>query len=144
MDTSVRWTPLIIKVLLATCASLSYLQYCTWLDAAQIASISSTIANIAGTLLGFLITAMTLLAAVMDRQLVVAMKVSGHYQRLMKETFHTCALLLATVLSGILVLFISSDSLSGAFFILVFFSSLSFLFVCEAGYRFRNVFITMT
>lgn len=144
MDTSIRWTALVIRLGLSLVVVALYCWFCTWLQPDQMRSIATTMAGIAGTLLGFLLMAMSLLTAVMDRNLVLTMKKTGHYQRLIMETFHACAVLLATLVCGIICLFLANTELKWSFCILVFLSTLSLLYVIESGRRFKNIFLVMS
>lgn len=144
MDISIRWVPLLIKLALSAAATVLYYKYGSQPDAIKMASIAATVANIAGVLLGFLLTAMTLITAVMDRGLVSRMRETGHYQRLIHETYHSCAALLFVVVAGVVCLFVGEASLKYVFLLLVFLSIFSTLLVIEAGGRFKNIFSVMS
>lgn len=114
------------------------------MQADQLSDIAGVLAGVAGTLLGFLITAVTLLTAVMDRQLLVNMRKTGHYQRLVSETFHTCIMLLAVLLVAVISLFLNEQAIQLAFVLLAFFMTLSCFYLIEAGRRFSSVILVMS
>jgi hypothetical protein len=69
---------------------------------ADVLSICGTLASIAGTLLGFVIAALSILTAVMDRKLVVNLRLTGHFERMLKGLY-LAAVLFMVVLSAALV-----------------------------------------
>lgn len=106
-------------------------------------SILGVIASAAGTLLGFLLTAMTVLTAVMDRTLVANMVKTGHYQRLIRETFFCCAMLLVLLVSSVLTMFSSCQAQDVVFSFTIGMSVFCVCLMAEAGYRFKNVFLSL-
>ncbi|WP_248915844.1 hypothetical protein [Pseudomonas moorei] len=139
MTTSVRWKTLLPRAAIAVCVTALFLYYGAGFKDEKLQSIAGVIAGVAGTLLGFLITAVALLTAVMDRTLIANMRKTGHYQRLVEDTFTTCTLLLGVVVASIFSLFFESERLHCAFAILVLLCMLGLLYVFEAGRRFSVV-----
>ena len=84
--------------------------------------ISKLIASIAGTILGFLLTAVAMLTAVMDRKLLENMRKTGHYQVFITDCFINCLLLLLTTILGVSTLFLSLPTLNYIFLGMIFFS----------------------
>lgn len=71
-------------------------------------SVAGTFASIAGTLLGFVIAALSILVAVVNRSLVVRLKKTGHYDSLLSELYYTAGLLLLTTVSSMITIFLQS------------------------------------
>jgi protein-S-isoprenylcysteine O-methyltransferase Ste14 len=107
-------------------------------------AVLSALAAASGTLLGFLITALTLLAAVMDRTLVANMRRTGHYQRLIRGTFLSCVVLLTTLVASVTSMFISSHPLHIAFSIAVGLAILAVMQLLESGTRFARIFTLLS
>ena len=139
MITSVKWAPLFSRALISACAGLLFFHYCVNFKSSQLLNVAGVLAGVSGTLLGFLITAVALLTAVMDRPLVANMRKTGHYQRLVSETFATCIGLFATTVLCIVALFFTDLALTVVFAVVVFMAVLSFLYVVEAGRRFSTI-----
>lgn len=139
MTTSVRWKTLLPRAVVAACVMVLFFCYGSDFKDDKLQSIAGVIAGVAGTLLGFLITAVALLTAVMDRTLIANMRKTGHYQRLVEDTFTTCTLLLGAVVASIVSLFFAGEHLHWAFSVVVLLCMLSLLYVFEAGRRFSVV-----
>jgi hypothetical protein len=55
------------------------------------------LAGVAVTLLGFLVAALSILVAVLDRRLIINLRKTGHYDRLLVELMHSALAFLATL-----------------------------------------------
>lgn len=75
-------------------------------SASDLRSIASTFAGIAGTLLGFMIAALSILTAVMDRRLVANLRKTGHYDRLLHELYMASAMYLVALVLSLVTLFL--------------------------------------
>lgn len=69
--------------------------------------IASAFAAVAGTLLGFAIAALSILTAVVDRRLVVNLRKTGHYSRLLSELYYSATGFLVALLAALVCLFLS-------------------------------------
>lgn len=139
MTTSVRWKVLLPRVIAAAAVAGLFVRYGKDLSLEKLHGIAGVIAGVSGTLLGFLITAVALLTAIMDRTLVANMRKTGHYQRLVFDSFSTCAALLGTVVTSILSLFLDGCLHYVVFTLMLFVLCLGVLYAVEAGRRFSNV-----
>lgn len=144
MNTSVRWAALLTRLVISAFAAWKFWELGLPMPAADLSDIAGVAAGVSGTLLGFLITAVALLTSVMDRKLVANMRMTGHYQRLVKETFHTCIMLLCVLVVSVVSMFLSACNMQIAFVVLAFFSLLSLIYLVETGWRFSNVFIELS
>jgi hypothetical protein len=113
------------------------------LNAARFDGATSAIAGVAGVLLGALIMALALLTAVMDRTLVVNMRKTGHYQRLISDTFLTCTFLLLALGLSITCFFFETPTHRWLFSGMLLALVLSALYVVEAGRRFSVIIQTL-
>lgn len=143
MTTSVRWTPLLVRSVVAIAVGVFVFQRYPCLNATRFDSASSAIAGVVGVLLGALIMALALLTAVMDRTLVSNMRKTGHYQRLIGDTFLTCSFLLVALALSIACLFVEGQIHHWLFSSMLSALVLSALYVIEAGRRFAVVIQTL-
>lgn len=143
MAISVPWTTLLLRAGLSLFGAALLWHYGQALPEARILAISSAIAGAAGTLLGFLLTAVALLTAVMDRALVANMRKTGHYQRLVHESFLTCGWMLAALVMSVMNMLLDGRPLVIAFCLTIFLSIFSVLQLVEAGVRFTRVFVIL-
>lgn len=102
--------------------------------------IAKLISGICGTILGFLLTAVAMLTAVMDRKLVENMVKTGHYRVFIIDCFINISLFLSAIVLGIAVLFLSNPYLSYVFYILLFFTFAAISMLVEQGRRFIIIF----
>ena len=93
------------KLLFSSMATWKFYKYGFDLNDSNISTLATAIAGSAGTILGFLITAIALMASVMDRDLLKNLRSTGGYRVLISGSF-ICAglflLLLALSLSLLL------------------------------------------
>lgn len=101
------------------------------------------LAGIAGTLLGFLIGAVSLLTAVMDRTLIQNMRKNGQYAVLINSTFKACLALLVLIISCFLTFLLDVHYLKICFTSIIFLSIYSALLVVAIGTKFKNIFVVM-
>lgn len=143
MAISVPWKTLLIRAGLSILSAAMLWHHGQGLPEARILAISAAVAGAAGTLLGFLLTAVALLTAVMDRALVANMRKTGHYQRLVRESFVTCGWMLATLVMSVVNMLLAGQPLFVAFCLTIFLSTFSTLQLIEAGVRFTRVFVIL-
>lgn len=143
MTTLVRWKTLLIRTAISLCIVGFF-----WLkkDAIKLDALlntSSVIVGLAGTLLGFLITSISLITALMDRRLVANMIKTGHYQRLVSDTILTCAFLLIVIVSCLITLLAQGHIVLCIFSFTLLFTSLSIFYLIEAGRRFSVIVLNL-
>ncbi|ECA8970981.1 hypothetical protein LE270_03290 [Salmonella enterica subsp. enterica serovar Hillegersberg] len=112
-------------------------------DDTALYGIATAMAGLAGTLLGFLITGVALLTAVMDRTLLTNMRKTGHYQRFIKGIFLTSWLFLVQIILLVICLFLSGKFLYYMFCSTMFVAACSYFGLFRNGVRFYNVIATM-
>ena len=139
MNISVNLATLSNRLLFALAVSSAFLFFGAGLVESRMLTIAQTLASATGSLLGFLITAVSIVTAMMERPLLENMRKTGHFQRLMEETFAACVTLLAATVASIATLFQTGTSLESFITVAIFLSVLSLEYVIEAGRRFLNV-----
>ncbi|MDH2488074.1 hypothetical protein [Acinetobacter baumannii] len=102
------------------------------------------LAGIAGTLLGFLIGAVSLLTAVMDRTLIQNMRKNGQYNILVNSTFSACLSLLLLIVFCFFSFLVNQQCLKIMFSTVIFLSVYSALLVVAIGVKFKNIFVVMS
>ena len=102
--------------------------------------IAKLITGISGTILGFLLTAVAMLTAVMDRTLVENMRKTGHYRVFIIDCFVNIFLFLIVISLGIICLFFTNPYLSYILYGILFFTSTAIIMLIEQGRRFILIF----
>ncbi|MGC3875012.1 hypothetical protein ACPF7Z_17305 [Halomonas sp. GXIMD04776] len=105
---------------------------------------ATTFATLSATLFGFLMTSLSILVAISDRDFIKNLRLTGHYKVLVNQLFKTASFLLVTIVVSIGGHVLSDDfqknfSISLAAGLLII-SLLSFL---TAGAKFKNVVIIL-
>ncbi|MDM1272637.1 hypothetical protein ABEF79_06905 [Acinetobacter sp. ANC 7454] len=102
--------------------------------------IAKLIAGISGTILGFLLTAVAMLTAVMDRKLVENMVKTGHYRVFIVDCFINSFLFLVVIVLGLASLFFTNPYLSYLLYSILFFTFSAVFMLIEQGRRFLIIF----
>lgn len=146
MNTSVRWVQELLKLIFCislpfVCAYLfyTYLPYKFDGDGSQTSQfeIAKFTATISATLLGFLLTAVAVLTALMDKTLIANMRITGHYPRFLRMAFFASSMFLIVTILGFLVLLLYATHYSFiAFCLMIGFWILSLLLLVRTGYSF--------
>ena len=89
--------------------------------------------------LGFIITAIALLASLLDKPLLKNMQKTGHYKRLMTDAFYTCLVLLVLVLTCLIGLMLQSKHQEIVAAILIGLVVMSMLCLLQTGRRLFNI-----
>lgn len=143
MATLVQWKTLCSRSLVSAGIVILF-----WLTSDNIkievlVNASGIITGLAGTLLGFLITSMSLITALMDKRLIVNMLKTGHYKRLISDAILTCTFLLSLIISCLICLISQDHMIKCTFYAIVFFISISILYLIESGRRFSMIVLNI-
>lgn len=138
MGISARWITLSFSIVMAATVTLLYYKYGV-LTPEQIYTVSGVITGLTATLLGFIITVAALIFALIDRTLVKNLRATGHYDVLMRDATFCCLLLLISCVVSLACLIFPTESVRNAFLTLLFFLSISFVYVFQSGRRFAMV-----
>lgn len=133
---------LLLKSILSACGAYAFYALPGVVDA-QLYNASGVIAGVCATLLGFLVTAIAIIVALVDKTLISNMRKTGHYSVLMKDAFVTCACLLSTLAASCTALVIHSDFLRITCTVIAFLLILSLLCAYQSGRRFAIVVISV-
>lgn len=127
------------RVIIAVACATTFLRHRDAVTEERLHAIMNALAGASGTMLGFLITALSIIAALMDRTLIANLKKTGHFDVLVGDSLVACASLMLCLAMSLVALFMSGDHLrwvaAAAFFFIVF----GFLCLCQVGIRFRNI-----
>lgn len=102
--------------------------------------IAKLIATISATILGFLLTAVAMLTAIMDRKLVENMRKTGHYRIFIVDCFLNIFILLIVISLGIACLFTVNPHLSKFLYLTLLFAMTALFMLIEQGRRFLLIF----
>ncbi len=127
-----------IEIVFAVLAALWFFLQGT-ADVDQLRSIANTLATLSGTLLGFILTVLSILTAVLDRKLIQNMQKSGHFAVLVRHAFNTCIGLFALLVVTLVAVFMTDTYLRIAIVASVAIGSWCLVRAFEAGRRFRLV-----
>jgi hypothetical protein len=105
----------------------------------RLVTLAQLFASVAGVFLGFLLTAVALVASLGDRILISNLKKTGHFARMMRDAFTACRLLLAVTVLSLTVLFGDPQSLRVGMALVVFLSVLACLYAVQCASRFAAV-----
>lgn len=106
---------------------------------AAIPNLMTTLSSVFATLLGFIITAIALLASLLDKPLLKNMQKTGHYRCLMTDAFVTCLVLLVLVLTCLIGLMLQSRHQEVVVAILIGLIVISVLYLLQTGRRLFNI-----
>ncbi|MFP1683372.1 hypothetical protein ACLD0W_12740 [Alloalcanivorax sp. C16-1] len=134
---------IVFRALLALSAPAVFFCLLRDLPDERIHAVATAMVGASGTMLGFLITAVSIVAALMDRTLIRNLKKTGHFDQLIQDTFITCAALLFALILGLVSLFLDGCVLGYTAMGLFFFICFGIIYLWEAGRRFKNIIISL-
>lgn len=113
-------------------------------DASKVIELIKQIVSVAGVLLGFILTALSILTAVMDKTLISSMVRTGHFKVFVRQAFMSCFLLFFLIIFGLIAIGLP-NSWSQIYFSLIFvLISLTIVELYVTSKRFYNVTIVMS
>jgi hypothetical protein len=90
--------------------------------------------------LGFLLTAIAVLTALMDKTLIANMRKTGHYPKFLRLALFTSSIfLIVTILAFLVLLLYRTDFSPIAFSLMIGYLVLSFLLLIRTGYSFFKI-----
>lgn len=103
----------------------------------------STVASVSATLLGFLIAALAILSALVNRRLVMNMQRTGHYQQLTEELFISAAAYLLVLVVSMAAFLVIGDVFRFAIILTTAGLTFATLELLAAGMKFYRVMILL-
>lgn len=103
MSISAKLTEL-VKIAIASFATWKFHKYEFNLKDIELSTLANAVASSSGTILGFLITAIALMASVMDRDLLKNLRSTGGYKVLISGSFVCAALFLLLLILSLSLL----------------------------------------
>lgn len=132
--------PFWLRLFIATVSvAIEWLSVTDAFLANSLTNLYTLIASISVTLLGFVLTALSILVAVPDKRLISSMKESGHYAELTNELFWTAVFMFAALLVSVINLFFPVVYQLYALLVLSFIFILALLLFSSSGYKFYLV-----
>lgn len=104
---------------------------------------AGALAQVAATMLGFIVAALSILTAVVNNRLMRNMQRTGHYRVLLREMFHCALAFGATAVCGLAGILLPEARLGYALLVAVFFMSYSACVFVVAGRKFWMVLISI-
>ena len=131
---------------IATAASITWLfhSYNFKFQAGEISTLAGAVASSAGTILGFLITAIALMASVMDRNLLKNLRATGGYRSLIAGGFFCALLYLLLLASSICLLLPWAGNKDMLLLLNVFLGSLAAIQLASAGIGFYRIIMSIS
>lgn len=130
---------IVIRLLLATGGGISAWHMISAMEKNAIHDIAISFSTTAGTLLGFTITALSILVAVSDRRLVSNLIATGHYNRLWRELYFTSIGYLIALCLSIVCLFLRAENLDIGVSFAAAAMTFSTILLISAGHKFYLV-----
>lgn len=113
-------------------------------DAIQIIELLKQIVSVAGVLLGFILTALSILTAVMDKTLINNMVRTGHFKVFVRQAFVSCFLLFLLIIFGLITISIPNSWIRICFSVIFVLMVLTIVELFVTSRRFYNVTIVMS
>lgn len=99
--------------------------------------IARTMTVLSGTLLGFLITSLSILLAISDRKFIQSIRKSGHINNLVNQVFLVALILILSIAMSIFSLISTYNALTPITVGLTIFALVVF---CRIGYKYKQIF----
>ncbi len=113
------------------------------IDEARLLSVSATMASLSGTLFGFVIAALSILSAVLERRLLKRMKKTGYYTQLINELISAATVFLIVMIVTLFSLFMAGQTLIYLMTFSIGFMAAAIGFLVIGGYHFYLVMKTV-
>lgn len=113
-------------------------------DGAKVVELLKLLVPVAGVLLGFILTALSILVAVIDKTLITNMVRTGHFSNFIKQAFFSSFLLFLLIILGFIILGMPNAWIKYSFSILFVFICLTVYELFITSRRFYNVIIIMS
>lgn len=106
-------------------------------------TVAGTYAQVAGTMLGFLIAALSILTALISEKLLSNMRKTGHYDTLVKEMFLSCLAFMVTMVAALVGLILSGPQMYFALALATGLMAFSLVWLMVAGLKLYVVITTV-
>jgi len=107
----------------------------------RIQAIASTLATLAGTLFGLILTAASLLLSGMGKRLIANMRITGHFQYLVRALITAAVFWLCSMFACLIVLFVQLDNSRAFLSLAISLSMLSLLSTILVGIKMAYVLL---
>lgn len=100
--------------------------------------------SVAGVLLGFILTALSILTAVIDKTLITNMVRTGHFRVFVRQAFFSCFLLFLLIISSLIVISVPIFWIKGSFSVIAVIIVMTIYELFVTSRRFYNVIVVMS
>ena len=118
---------------------VTYSSYCGLAGYEDIRLTATTLVALAGTLIGFLLTALSLLIGVADRKFIENLRMTGHYGALVRQMLRTAAVWLCVAALGLMAHTLSRSLQGLVVPVAMGFAAFALLQFVVVGFRFSLV-----
>ena len=106
--------------------------------------LAKQISSIAGVILGFVLAAISILTAVMDKTLIANMMRTGHFQNFVKQAFYGCGCLMVLIAVSLASLVAPEKYLKYALAVMIFVTTYTVIELVTTARRFYNIIVVMS
>lgn len=106
--------------------------------------LAKQISGIAGVILGFVLAAISILTAVMDKTLIANMMRTGHFQNFVKQAFYGCGCLMALIAVSLGALVVPEKYLKYALTVMMVVTAYTVIELVTTARRFYNIIVVMS
>jgi|GEM_PF-6194495 hypothetical protein len=102
------------------------------------------IASIAGVILGFVLAAISILTAVMDKTLISNMMKTGHFKSFVKQAFYGCAWMILLIIISLGFMGVDQPYIKPAYVIIMAVMTYTTIQLIITARRFYNIIVVMS
>ncbi|MHA3059478.1 hypothetical protein ACX1N5_00625 [Acinetobacter sp. ANC 4636] len=106
--------------------------------------LAKQISSIAGVILGFVLAAISILTAVMDKTLIANMVRTGHFQNFVKQAFYGCTWLMILIAVSLASLVVPEGYLKWALAVMIGVTIYTTIELFITAKRFYNIIVVMS
>ena len=106
--------------------------------------LAKQIASISGVILGFVLAAISILTAVMDKTLISNMMKTGHFKNFVKQAFYGCAWLILLIVISLVFLGVDTAFIKLAYTVIMAVMSYTTIQLIITARRFYNIIVVMS
>lgn len=134
----------LFKISIAAVITWMFHRYNFSFQPADISTLAGVIAGSSGTILGFLITAIALMASVMDRDLLRNLRSTGGYRSLISSSFYCACFFLILLASSVCLLLPWGDNKQFLLLLNVFIGSLAAIQLASTGMGLYRIIMSIS
>lgn len=106
--------------------------------------LAKQIASISGVILGFVLAAISILTAVMDKTLISNMMKTGHFKSFVKQAFYGCACLILLIVISLGFMGVDKPYIKPAYIVIMAVMTYTTIQLIITARRFYNIIVVMS